>query len=251
MNVSERIVFWHSQICPELSIDEFKEQYNLLQVDEWYEGLDNSFKLILKTKDINENIDKWYKLFSPYTDKTREQFVEEHDLFRIDKWSGAMDSKMDYKLLLQIKNYTFRKINEWFQKFSEHDLSLCKQNFMETFGITGGTRWNEELENLLTESYSVIIDKVKDEKFGTFSAMWPELTKDMFNMLYDENLDLESEFQLMFMNVELYHKLMKASYDSGKYYSFNRMIHELDITIQHPCNENLDGRLSSFLDLVN
>ena len=240
MDVEAQVNYWKRFIDPDLSMDEFKEQYNLLNVEKWYNELDYSMILAC--------INGWYKRYKPYLgDKSYDDFVKDNELQNIVLWNIELHNNMEMKLITLIKNYSYKKITDWYIKFKHFELDISKDDFMSIFGINGSTKWTEELETIVVNKYNEIIIKVKDEKYNVFIAMWPKLTRDMFDKLYDEDLDLNAEFQTMFMNVELYHKLMEASYNYGLYYSYNRMIHELDITAEHPCNEDLDNKISSLI----
>lgn len=246
MIIDEKITLWRSRLYPELSNDEFKKIYNLCHIDKWCEELDNFFEVEIKTMQVNNNIHKWYKLFTFYDNYSIEEFIEKYEL-HVSEWTNDIELKMEQKLFLAHKQLTYQKINEWFDKFNKLDPTMTKHMFMKKFNISGVTKWNIVLENMISKTYFNIVEKVTNEKFEMFFVMWPELTKNMFEMLYGVHVDVEFELTIMFTNVELYHKLMKASYDSGKFYSFNRMIHELDITIEQVCNKHLKNKIDKFI----
>lgn len=208
-SITEKIAYWYIQFLPyrpNWTLEEFKTNMKILELQEWYPQLDQSFIFQLKT-------------------------------FHND------DVNFELAHVRTMKNYTFKRINEWIEKFKKYEPNITRENFLVTHNICANSLWNHELEKSIQTAYNSYDDIERLQWFNIFVSIWPDLHQEQFNKLFPNDTDFQATFDIASFNIKLFCKLMNFSYDNNINKSYNRMIHELDISVDYQCDDALDETL--------
>lgn len=246
-DINERFAFWYAQFAvynPSWTMEDFKTNMNLLELNEWYPELDQSLSYQLDACKTTAKKHEWYEKFLVYNkDLTFENFTKKHEL---EQWTQSTDMKLEMLLVRAKANHAFHKTNEWLKKFQKFDPELTRIEFAKSHNIMSNTVWNDELETSIQLIYDIACDGERMQWYGIFSDMWPSLFEEKFLKLFDLETDMHMTYNNAINNPELFCKLMDVVYEHDLNCSYNLMIHKLDITAEHPCNEELEIKIENY-----
>lgn len=250
-DINEKLALWYGQFViykPSWNMDDFKTNMNLLELNVWHPALDESLTFQLEEYKKILKKQMWYEKFHMYNNElTFESFIEKHEL---EHWDHSTDMKLEFLLTRAKTNHTFIKTNEWLKKFQQFNSELTRAEFVNSHNIVINSVWNDELEARIQLAYKVECDTERMRWYDNFAKMWPTLFEEKFLKLFDSETDMNATHINANINPKLFCKLMDIVYERNLDCSYNLMIHKLDITIEHPCDNVLEEKLKNYFENI-